>query len=182
MNLKLFSSALLIAGLAAPSAFAETGTITFKGAISNVTCTVDGEGSGGPNFEVDLGSVSAGDFAAPGDNQGMHGFRIQIGKTGENSCTNGTRVYATFDADGALVDPNTGMVRVNGTAKGVQIRLFNETGDKINAWSADQKVVTKVVEGNMAMIFHAAAFERTDDMVAGTANGQVKYTINYEAP
>ncbi|HEY4090370.1 MAG TPA: hypothetical protein VGN46_02550 [Luteibacter sp.] len=36
MNLKLISSALLVAGLAAPAAFAETGTITFTGKITNV--------------------------------------------------------------------------------------------------------------------------------------------------
>ena len=182
MNLKAISSALLIAGLAAPAAFAETGTITFKGTITNVTCSVDGGGTGTPNFTVDLGSVSAGDFKNVGDNVGQTGFSIKIGKAGETSCTNGTKVWAAFDADGATVDPATGLVRIDaGGAQGVAIRLFNEAGAKINAWENDN-IVKKTVEDNTAMIYHAASFERTADVVAGAADGRVKYTINFEAP
>ncbi|MGA7439070.1 MAG: fimbrial protein [Luteibacter sp.] len=180
MNLKLISSALLVAGLAAPAAFAETGTITFTGKITNVTCKVDGNDSGGPNFAVDLGSVSAGDFENVGDNVGLTGFKIRIGT--EPSCTDGTKVWAAFDADGATVNPDTGLVRVTGgTAKGVDIRLFTENGQKINAWLNDN-IVKKTVTDNVAMIYHAASFERTGTITAGDAQGRVKYTINYEAP
>jgi major type 1 subunit fimbrin (pilin) len=180
MNLKIFSSALLVAGLASPAAFAETGTITFTGKITNVTCSVDGNDSGGPNFAVDLGAVSAGDFANIGDNVGQTGFKIKIG--GEPSCQDDTKVWAAFDADGATVNPDTGLVRVTGgTATGVDIRLFNENGDKINAWLNDN-VIKKTVVGNVATIYHAASFERTGAISAGDAQGRVKYTINYEAP
>jgi P pilus assembly protein, pilin FimA len=180
MNLKLMCSALLVAGMAAPAAFAETGTITFNGKITNVTCSVDGNDTGGPNFTVDLGSVSAGDFRNVGDNVGQTGFKLKIG--GEPSCTNGTRVYAAWDADGATVNPETGLVRVTGgTAGGIDIRLFNENGDKINAWLSDN-VIKKEVVGNVATIYHAAAFERTGTVVAGDAQGRVKYTVNFEAP
>lgn len=180
MNLKLMSSALLVAGLAAPAAFAETGTITFNGTITNVTCSVDGNDTGGPNFTVNLGSVSAGDFRSVGDNVGQTGFKLTIG--GEPSCTNGTKVYAAWDADGATVNPETGLVRVTGgTAGGVDIRLFNENGEKINAWLGDN-IVKKEVVDNLAVIYHAASFERTGPIVAGDAQGRVKYTLNFEAP
>ncbi|QDE37880.1 type 1 fimbrial protein [Luteibacter pinisoli] len=179
MNLKIVTSALLIAGLAAPSAFAETGTITFNGKITDVTCSVDGNDTGLPNFAVDLGSVSAGDFKNVGDNVGQTGFKLKIG--GEASCADGTKVWAAFDADGATVDPATGLVRVTGgTAKGVNIRLFDENGLKVNAWTNDSPV-KKVVADNVAMIYHAASFERVGAITAGDAVGRVKYTINYEA-
>lgn len=91
-------------------------------------------------------------------------------------------MWAAFDADGATVDPATGLVRVTGgTAKGVNIRLFDENGVKVNAWTNDSPV-KKVVEDNVAMIYHAASFERVGAITAGDATGQVKYTINYEAP
>lgn len=180
MNLKLVTSALLIAGLAAPAAFAETGTITFNGKITNVTCKVDGNDTGGPSFTVDLGQVSAGDFKDVGDNVGQTGFKLKVG--GEASCTNGTKVWTAFDADGATVNPETGLVRVTeGSAAGVDIRLFTEKGEKINAWLND-KFEKKTVENNVAMIYHAASFERIGDITAGDATGRVKYTVNFEAP
>ncbi|WP_052697754.1 fimbrial protein [Luteibacter yeojuensis] len=180
MNLKLMTTALLVAGLAAPAVFAETGTITFTGKITNVTCSVDGNDTGGPNFTVNLGQVSAGDFKDVGDTVGQTGFKLTIG--GEPSCTNGTKVWAAFDADGATVNPDTGLVRVTeGTAKGVDIRLFTEDGKKINAWLNDN-IVKKTVENNVATIYHAAAFERTANITAGDATGRVKYTVNFEAP
>ncbi|MDF3982976.1 fimbrial protein [Luteibacter sp. PPL201] len=182
MNLKALTSALLIAGLAASPAFAETGSITFTGSVANVTCTVQGENSGGPNFTVDMGSISAGEFANVGDYHGSVGFRIRVGGEGEKSCPDGTKVWAHFDADGTLVDARTGMVKVtNGAnaASGVQIRLFNENGEKIDIFN-DQKIVKQTVKDNQATIVHTAAYERVGDIAAGQANGLVRYTMNFE--
>src|SRR3954471_7120389 len=87
MNLKATLSALLFAGLAAPSAFAATGTVTFTGDITNITCTVNGgTPGGGKDFTVNIGSVNASDFAAVGDASGKTGFRIYIGAAGEVGC------------------------------------------------------------------------------------------------
>lgn len=178
MNLKLISSALLIAGLAAPAAFAtSSGTITFQGKITNVTCSVDGNGTGKPDFTVDLGSISAGDFANVGDAVGPQAFQFKIG--GEPSCTDGTKVWAKWSGT-SFIDPQ-GLINVNGTAGGVKIRLFNKTGDKIDAFNNDDTVKETVV-GNVATLVYAAAFERTANVTAGDASGLVNYTINFEAP
>lgn len=181
MNLKAVFSALLTAGLAAPAAFASDGTITFDGEITNVTCSVSGEGGVGPDFTVNLAGVDASKLTGVGTRVGETGFRIYIGKTGEASCTDTTKVWASFDPDSSLVDISTGMVKVTtGTATGVQFRLMNENLDPIDIWG-DQKVVKKEVANNQAILAHVVAFEQTAaTVVPGKAGGSVKYTIRFE--
>lgn len=178
MNLKIFSSALLIAGLASPAAFAADGTITFTGSITSVTCTIDSD-RGGANFTVDLGGVNASQFTGVGVVPSTVGFKLLIG--GNPECTNGTIVYANFEP-GALVDP-TGMVKIGtgaSDAKGVLIRLFNENSEAIDI-NSDQKWVKKTVADNRAVLQHFVGYEQTAATVeAGAANGAVTYTIRYE--
>lgn len=183
MNLKATFSALLFAGLAVPSAFASDGTITFTGEITNVSCSVSGEGNVGPDFTVPMAGVDGSKFTGVGTRVGETGFRLYVGKTGETSCAPGTTVWAAFDPDSTLTDPNTGMVRLAGasTAAGVQFRLLNENQEVIDIWG-DQKVVKKVVgTDNQTILAHVVAFEQTAATVAaGTATGSVKYTLRFE--
>lgn len=182
MNLKATLSALLFAGLAAPSAFAASdGTITFDGEITNVSCSVSGEGGVGPDFTVSLAGVDGSKFTGIGTRVGETGFRIYVGKTGETTCTDTTKVWASFDPDSTLTDINTGMVKVtSGTATGVQFRLLNENLAPIDIWG-DQQVVKKVVDNNQAILAHVVAFEQIAASVGpGKAGGSVKYTIRFE--
>lgn len=180
MNLKAIASALLIAGLAAPSAFASTGTITFTGAITNVTCTVDGGAPGnGPDFTVNIGSVNAADFGDEGSTTGNTGYRIYVGKAGETTCANGTKVWATYDT-GSTVDPLTGALKTTGGASGVQVRLFDKNGAPIDIWSDTQNGVKETVSDNQAVLAYSASYERRGTVVAGGANSSVTYTIRYE--
>jgi major type 1 subunit fimbrin (pilin) len=176
MNLKAIASALLVAGLAAPSAFASTGTILFTGTITNITCKVDGEGSGGPDFTVPLGPVNISDFPNEGDVSGRRGFKIVIG--GDATCPNDTLVWATFDP-GATVDPNTGALKTVRANSGVQIRLFNENAAPINIWG-DQGVIKKEIVDNTATLAYFAGYERKGTPTVGEANSSVLYTVRYE--
>lgn len=180
MNLKAITSALLLAGFAASPAFAESGTINFTGSIANVTCTING-GSNAP-LVADIGSISAGDLANVGDRQGKASIVITVGAPGETSCPNGTKVWARFDEDPTLVDLVTGMVKVTpgpNAAAGVQIRLFNENNEAMHL-KDDQKIFKKTVQDNQATIVHTASYEAIGPVTAGTANGLVRYTVNYE--
>jgi len=181
MNLKVMTSALLLAGLAAPSAFASTGTISFTGSITNVTCSVNGgTENGGPDFTVDIGAVSAGDFADVGDVSGRIGFRIYIGKDGETACANDTKVWATFE-NGATVDAGGGL-KVTGGASGVRIRLFDKNNDPIDILGNNQNNgVKEVVQNNQAILVYGAGYESTGTVVAGGANSSVVYTVRYES-
>ncbi len=181
MNLKATLSALLIAGMAAPSAFAadEGGTITFEGSISNVTCTVHGGDAGnGPDFTVNMKGVSAGAFANVGDIAGKTPFRIYVGAAGETACTDGTKVWAAFE-NGSTVDPNTGALAVTGGASGVQIRLFDKADTPIDILANDQGAVQETVTNNQAALVYASGFQRTSAVVAGGANSSVVYGVRF---
>lgn len=181
MNLKVMTSALLIAGLAAPSAFAvDGGTITFDGSITNVTCSVSGGDPGnGPDFTVQMQGVSAGNFANVGDVAGKTGFRIYVGKDGETSCTNGTKVWAAFEP-GATVDPGTGALIVSGGATGVQIRLFDRMDNPIDIDGNNQGAVQETITDNQAILVYTSAYERTAAIVAGEADSSVVYGVRFE--
>jgi major type 1 subunit fimbrin (pilin) len=182
MNLKATLSALLIAGMAAPSAFAadEGGTITFNGSISNVTCTVHGGDAGnGPDFTVNMLGVSAATMPNVGDVGGKTPFRIYVGAPGETACADGTHVWAAFE-NGATVDQNTGALKVSRADAGVQIRLFDKANNPIDILGNNQGPVQETVTNNQATLVYASGFERTDDVVAGEADSSVVYGVRFE--
>ncbi|HXO99945.1 MAG TPA: fimbrial protein [Luteibacter sp.] len=181
MNLKAITSALLIAGLSAPSAFAaDGGTITFNGSISNVTCTVNGGAPGnGPDFEVQMQGVSAGSFPNVGDIAGKTPFRIYVGSAGETECTNDTKVWAAFE-NGSTVDALTGALIVSGGATGVQIRLFDKADTPIDILGNNQGAVQETIADNQAVLVYASGYQRTGNVVAGEADSSVVYGIRFE--
>lgn len=183
MNLKAITSALLIAGLAAPSAFAATvdgGVITFDGSISDVTCTIHGgDPGGGPDFDVKMAGVSAANFANVGDVAGKTGFRIYVGAPGEAACKDGTKVWAAFEP-GTTVDPATGALTVTGGATGVVIRLFDKLDTPIDILGNNQGAVQETVANNQAVLVYASAYERTGNVVAGDADSSVVYGVRFE--
>jgi major type 1 subunit fimbrin (pilin) len=180
MNLKAIASALLVAGLAAPSAFASTGTITFTGTITSVTCKVSGgqPGTGITDFTVDIGPVNASDLANDGDIAGRTGFNIYIGDDGDTNCTNDTKVWATFDND-TNVDQTYGALKVTGGASGVYVRLLNKLGESIDITS-DQRVIKETVAANKATLSYIAAYQRYGNLVADKADATAVYTVRYE--
>jgi major type 1 subunit fimbrin (pilin) len=179
MNLKAITSALLIAGLAAPAAFATTGTITFNGSVSTVSCSVHGgDPGGGPDFTVNIAGVNANDMPDVGSNAGLTGMLIYIG--GEATCTNGTKVWAHFEPNDSTVNLD-GTIKASGSAQGVGFRVFDKLSNKINPWDMNQNPIKETVEDNRAILQHIAAFERTATTVTpGNATGRVTYSVRFE--
>ncbi|BDU23188.1 fimbrial protein [Dyella sp. GSA-30] len=185
MNLKLLSSALLAAALAAPSAFAADGIITFNGAITTTSCLINGAAPGAPasSFTVTMPTVNTSSMPNISDTAGATGFRIRIGGAGDTNCTNGTRVYAHFEP-GPTVDPTTGSLILQGTgaAAGVQIELANKLGSKIDIFNdQDSSQIKEVVANNEATLAYISRYVRTGAVTAGPANSSVMYTVSYEA-
>ena len=180
MNLKVFASALLVAGLAAPSAFASTGTIKFMGSIGNTTCRVSGgtPGTGNPDFGVEIGPVNASDLAADATIARRTGYHIYIGADDDVNCPDGTKVWATYDND-ENVDQLFGALKVRGGAKGVYVRLFNKVGDLIDIVS-DQHIIKETITGHKATLSYFAGYQRFGDLVVGKADATAVYTVRYE--
>ncbi len=124
MKAKLLTALIVAAGaMGSQFAHASDGTITFKGQITDTTCTITTGASG--TFTVTLPTVSKTTLGAANVTNGITGFNIQL--TGCNPASG--NVHAYFEA-GANVDPATGRL-VNtdavssGGASNVQIGLLN---------------------------------------------------------
>jgi major type 1 subunit fimbrin (pilin) len=180
MNLKVIISALLVAGLAAPSVFASTGTIKFTGTIGNTTCRVSGgaPGTNNPDFEVAIGAVNASDLAADGDVAGRTGYKIYIGGDDDLACPDGMKVWAAYEND-ANVEQQYGALKVRGGAQGVYVRLFNEKGEPIDI-TGDQKLIKQEIKNHKATLSYIAAYERHGNLVADKADATAVYTVHYE--
>lgn len=115
-------SALILAGIAwaGQVAFAADGTITFAGAVSSDTCTVNG-GVAGSSFTVVLPPIASASLAAVSASAGRTPFDIVL-----SACSTPSGAVHTFFEAGLSTDSETGHLKnTGGAGTGVQIRLLN---------------------------------------------------------
>jgi major type 1 subunit fimbrin (pilin) len=175
-------SALCVAGaaLAASSAFASDGTITFTGAVSDNTCTITGGGSASGDFSVSLPKVAASTLASAGQLAGMTPFSIRL-----TNCKNNGKVSTFFEMSSS-VDPNTGDLKnqsgSEGSAKNVQVRLANANdGSRINIAQGAQQGSSQVdITDSTATLHYIAQYVATAPAEAGNVSTTVTYSMNYE--
>lgn len=173
MNKFSLASALAIALFAAPAAQAADGTIEFTGAVTAVTCTING---GNADFNVVLPTVSAGSLVTSGAVAGRTPFKIEV-----SGCTPDTgKISAFFEAD-AQVNEN-GRLRVdNGGAKNVEVALLNDSHDEIMLGAAANQGSQKVdLAGGSAVLNYYAQYYSLGDAEAGAVATRVRYTMSYE--
>lgn len=186
MQTKLIS-ALLIAGAATASqvAFAADGTITFSGAVTAQTCTINGNGSGSKNFTVTLPTVSASSLATAGATAGATPFNIALTACTPTTGTNAVKaVHAYFEA-GPTIDTTTGnLILASGGATNVEIQLLNAADQSaVKLGQADASQNSKPVNvsaGGAATLQFYAQYYATGAATAGAANSSVMYTIAYQ--
>lgn len=174
MNKFSLASALAIALFAAPAAQAADGTIEFTGAVTAVTCTING---GNADFNVVLPTVSAASLATSGAVAGRTPFKIEV-----SGCTPDTgKISAFFEAD-AHVTQDGRLSIDDGGAKNVQVALLNDRHDliKVGAAAVDQKSQKVDLAGGSAVLNYYAQYEATDAAEAGTVATRVRYTMSYE--
>lgn len=175
MNKLSLASALAIALLAAPAAYAADGTITFTGNVTAVTCTING---GNGDFNVVLPTVSAASLAAPGAVAGRTPFKIEV-----SGCTPDTgKISAFFEAD-AQVNSQGRLDIDAGGAKNVQVALLNDSHDliKVGAAAVDQNSQKVNLSSGAATLNYYAQYEATVGAAeAGAVATRVRYTMSYE--
>ncbi|WER47477.1 fimbrial protein [Cupriavidus sp. WKF15] len=185
MNTKLFT-ALVIAGAAigSPFAHASDGTITFKGQITDTTCTITTGNAG--SFTVTLPNVSKTNLAAAGSTAGITGFSIALSNCNPAS----GNVHAFFEA-GANVDPATGrLVNTDGVGSGgaanVQIGLLNPSnGSLISIGASDgaaqNSLAQPIKPDGTALLPYAAQYVATGGAAAaGSVSSSVTYILSYQ--
>ncbi|BBP98294.1 ferrous iron transporter B [Burkholderia sp. SFA1] len=169
--------------LASGSAFASDGTVTFNGALTAQTCTINGNGSSSKDFTVTLPTVSTGAFSAGQPRAGATSYNIALTNCAPVSATSKAAVF--YEA-GATVDPTDGRLMVaSGGAQNVKLELSNAndaTGEYIKAgYSRDlQNSKPADISSGSATLFYRVQYFATSAPTAGAANSSVTYVIDYQ--
>jgi major type 1 subunit fimbrin (pilin) len=183
-SIKLASAFALVVGLAAAgSAAADTGYITFKGAVNSSTCTISGIGGvsgSGADFTVVLPAV---DLVELNTNKtaGLKSFGIQVGSPSDANCVINNGATISFDKGGYL-DVLTGAL-TNGEAAGAQntlVQLLDSTGKTLNLATGDTVTVSANAGGGPVQIgMQAQYYAPNGNATAGAVGTGVQYTVVY---
>lgn len=167
----LISSALLSAGAMA----ADTGTITFTGAITGETCDVS-VGSGGADATVLMGDGSEADLVNAGDVSGDTRFSMRLA-----NCSGATSAKAFFHQG----DTVTAQGRLSNTAdpadaaRNVTLQLRDSQG-VINLGDTSQLDAGYVaITGGAAELPYVVQYHSEGGTTSGAVSSQVVYSIAY---
>ena len=167
-------------GLAAASAYAGDGTITFNGALTATTCTINGNGTSAKNFTVKLPTVSTNLLKTAGDTAGRTSYTVAL--TGCTPVTTTSKASVFYEA-GSTVDPIDGrLIVATGGAGNVKLQLLNADGTAIKAgYSTDlQNMAWASIASGAATLSYQAQYYATGATTAGAANSSVVYSIAYQ--
>lgn len=184
-----------IVGLFATSAMAADGTINFTGEITAASCSATaGAGTsvtgakGNQVIDVKLGKVSIDSLSAPSTGI-VAGTAININLDCGNTAAGLTTVKVQFDPNsGSGVDAkNNNLLKTTGVAKGVGIALYDSSNNLINLAGNGTFNAALVKSGTDPDIKYAANLNMRaaymangDEIVPGTANGELPFTLTYE--
>lgn len=175
-----FSTATAVAALAlafSSAAHATDGTITFKGTISTQTCTVNGNGSGGADFDVKLPSVAKAALATDGAVAGRTPFSIAV-----SGCTTKSGNVSTWFEPGTNVDALTHRLKnaAAGGATNVQVGLLQGNGTTaITPGVASQSANIDTTAGSAKLDYFAEYVASGGAAGSGAVETTVTYTMVY---
>ncbi|MFM0673639.1 fimbrial protein [Paraburkholderia sediminicola] len=181
----LFVAAMGAVALFSMKAHASDGTITFQGAVSDTTCSINGMTSGTPaDIAVTLAPVSAGALATLGATAGTTSAgAIQMQLSGCSGVA--TKAIAHFE-NGSTVDQSTGYLAnqsMIAPAQNVEIRLLNANMQPINILSGTNNDIATngapIAAGNATVKYFAQYFA-TGKAVAGSVTSSIQYTMQYQ--
>jgi major type 1 subunit fimbrin (pilin) len=184
---KIILSSLLAVAAAAPIASqAANGTITFNGAVTAQTCTING---GTPDFTVNMPKVPTSALAAAGQTAGAvpDSIRIVLTNCSQNGATpaaNGA-VRAFFEG-GPTVDIATRRLKnATGTATNVQVGVINSDGTDVAVGAASQNTQYVPLVGAAgaasATLLYGSKYVATGGAAtAGTVITTVQYSLDFQ--
>jgi major type 1 subunit fimbrin (pilin) len=182
MKLSVISTLVAaVLGLAAAGAHASDGTITFNGALTATTCTINGNGTNAKDFTVTLPTVSTSNLTAAGQTAGSTGFNIALTACSPVTATSKAAVFYEAGATTDLSD--NGLLRVDtGGAQNVKLQLLNADGSAIKAgFSRDlQNSKPADLSSGAATLYYMVQYYAKGATTAGAANSSVVYSIDYQ--
>ncbi|WP_159878850.1 fimbrial protein [Aquitalea denitrificans] len=171
------STILLLAALA-PAVHAADGTINFNGDISSETCTISAA-NGTNDGTVILPVVSASSLASPGATAGATQFAITL-----IGCPLTFNKAAAWFEAGTNVDAASGRLINTGTAKNVDIALYNmDANTPINIGQGSgfgSSGASFDIINNKAILNYRASYYAKAAVTAGDVIATVNYTVQYQ--
>ncbi|OUY08666.1 fimbrial protein [Acinetobacter populi] len=171
-------SSLLFIGMA----HANTGTITFNGALTSATCDVDIAGAASPT--VTLPTLSINQLTAAAATAGTTGFTMSL-----SGCTgvDGKSVAAFFEL-GATVDASTGrLINTASTDAATNVQLQILDTDRTtpvavgNTTQLSNNKFTNFANGASSLeLPYAVRYYATGATTAGNVNSSVVYSLIYK--
>ncbi|CAN7612271.1 fimbrial protein [Caballeronia sp. dw_19] len=176
------AATLATLALASTGASAADGTITFTGAVTDTTCSIDAKTTGAADKNVTLPTVTGSALSAPGATAGTTGATdLTFALSG---CSTETKAVARFE-NGPTIDQTTGylMNQAPAGAQNVQVRLLNASRLPINVVTGANNDLAgngvAIVSG-AANLQYFAQYYATGKATAGPVNTSVQYTVDYQ--
>ncbi|AME26099.1 MULTISPECIES: fimbrial protein [Burkholderiaceae] len=168
--------------LASTGASAADGTITFTGAVTDTTCSIDAKVSGAADKNVTLPTVTNSTLASKGSTAGTTSATdLTFSLSG---CSTESKAVARFE-NGPTVDQTTGYLanQAPAGAENVQVRLLNASHLPINVATGENNDMAgngaAIVSGN-ADLKYFAEYYATGAAKAGPVSTSVQYTVDYQ--
>ena len=182
MKKSIISAAIFVAFSGGSAFAADTGTITFTGAVTDTTCTVD-IGGAGEVGNVALPTVSAESLKTASKVSGKTQFNIAL-----SGCAGASNTAKAFFEPGSTVDPATGRLINTDTAgaENVSLQLLDGTTDSaINVGdysqiSSNTGYVDIGTTGSASLPYFVQYYAEADQVKAGAVESQVTYSISYK--
>jgi major type 1 subunit fimbrin (pilin) len=176
------AATLATIALGSTSANAADGTITFTGAVTDTTCSIDAKAVGSADKNVTLPTVTSSTLGSKGSTAGTTAATdLTFALSG---CSTETKAVARFE-NGPTIDQTTGYLanQAPAGAQNVQVRLLNGSRLPINVVTGENNDMA----GNGAAIVAGAAdlkyfaeYYATGKATAGPVNTSVQYTVDYQ--
>lgn len=177
MKKSIIASLFAVAALAPVASFAADGTITFNGAVSSLTCVING---GVPSFTVTLPTVSSSAFTTGSPIAGRTSFPINL-----TDCPVGGNVRAFFERGANDIGDGTSL-KNNGTATNVGVQLTsyngNPAGTTVIMGTSDQGGFVPVSGGAATLQYdaHYLALGGSGSVTSGSVTTSVTYTLEFQ--
>jgi major type 1 subunit fimbrin (pilin) len=173
MKKTILASLLTVAVLGPLPAFASDGTITFTGAVTAQTCTING---GAPSFTKALPKVSSANLTS-GKKAGQTNFSIAL-----TACTPKSGSARVFFEAGPNVNAATGRLK-NTSVTNVEIGLANADGTDITIGAPSGLQGTdyvKISDAGDATLNYLAQYVATGAAGTGDVKTSVTYSVEYQ--
>jgi len=159
--------------VAATSANATDGVISFSGEVVAPTCVING---GSNDLPVRLQPVNASALSRAGRIAGNTNFQLRL-----SACAPGISRVSTYFEPGPTISPEGRLITDAGGARNVQLQLLNNASVPMNLAGADgsQNSQLVAISNGGALLQYSVNYYATGAATPGTVSSRVQYSLNY---